>query len=131
MASQLVGAPRLRPQHADLVSLRFGEPDIAIRAGGDTNRCAWGWESKRRDRARWGDTPDSVGIREPEIAVRPRGNGVAPAEVRRVRNRELRNREQSDRACWGASANCTVTDVGEPEVAIRSSRDVERDDDVG
>src|SRR5262249_61162285 len=76
--------------------------------------------------ARWSDTPDSAGIGEPEIAVRPRGNSIARAEVRRVRNRE-----QGDRACWGASAHRTVTDVGEPEVAIRSSRDIERDDDIG
>src|SRR5437870_3807666 len=63
----------------DLVAAEFGEPEVAVRPGGDARRRAavGGWDGEHADNSRGRDPTDLVVAEfgEPEVAVRSGGDG--------------------------------------------------------
>ena len=113
----------------DLACKDLGEPEVAIRPGGDVVRPApvrpVRGEGESGEEARGGEAPNVVRVvrstfGKPEVAIRSGGDAESPAAL--IRHTDPRNRELGDEAC-GGDAPDVVRPFGKPQVAILSGGD--------
>src|SRR5947207_285252 len=112
----------------DPVAVEAGEPDVAVRTGGDPERRPYigAAGGVGRDLTAGADAADAVvAVREPHIAVRAGGDGAGFFGSGR------RPVERVDPSLGGDAADAVAARAGEPQVAVGAGHDLTREGNVG